>query len=346
VGLRKTKVLVVDDSAVVRQILTRELDRDPGIEVVGAAGDPYIARDKIVRLSPDVITLDVEMPRMDGITFLKRLMQHFPLPVVIVSSLTPKGGEMALEALSAGAVDVLSKPGASYTVGDMATELIDKVKAAAAVRMEKIMTRGEGLAPVRAKRPRALRRTSRKVVAIGASTGGTQALQRVLEELPPDSPGILVAQHMPEHFTSAFAQRLDAVCALDVKEAEDGESVTPGKALIAPGNHHLLLARSGAHYHVRVKQGPLVSRHRPSVDVLFRSVALHAGSNAVGVIMTGMGSDGAAGLKDMREAGAATIAQDEASSVVFGMPREAIELEAAQQVVGLGEIASAILRSA
>lgn len=337
------RVLIVDDSAVVRKVLRTELGRDPEIEVIGTAPDPYVARNKIVALNPDVITLDVEMPRMDGISFLRKLMHYYPIPVVIVSSLTPQGGDLAMRALEAGAVEVMTKPGAAYTVGDMATELAEKVKAAA-LAGGRLRPADGSMTPV--PRSALLDRTTNKVVAIGASTGGTQAIQAVLAALPPDAPGILIAQHMPEHFTASFARRLDEVCAITVKEAEDGEPVSVGKALLAPGNRHLLLSRSGALYLARVKDGPLVSRHRPSIDVLFGSVARHAGANAIGVIMTGMGADGARGLLEMRAAGASTIAQDEESSVVFGMPKEAIDIGAAQGVVSLTQIPSAILSMA
>ena len=337
----KTRVLVVDDSAVVREIFSRELSRDLGIEVVGTAPDPYVAREKILRLKPDVITLDIEMPRMDGITFLRKLMRYYPLPVIIVSSLTPEGGKLAMEALDAGAVEVMSKPGASYTVGDMSVELIDKIKAAARVKVQK---REVTVLPTTVQKPqKALTRTTNKVVAIGASTGGTQAIQKVLSAMPVNAPGIVIVQHMPEHFTRSFADRLNEICAIQVKEAEDGDTVMPGKALIAPGNYHMLLSRSGARYYVRVKSGPLISRHRPSVDVLFKTVASYAGSNAIGVIMTGMGQDGSKGLLEMKNNGAATITQDEASCVVFGMPKEAIALNAADHIVTLDRISQKIL---
>ncbi|NUN94634.1 MAG: chemotaxis response regulator protein-glutamate methylesterase [Candidatus Omnitrophica bacterium] len=337
--MKKVRVLVVDDSAIVREILARELSKEPGIEVVGVAPDPYVARDMIVNLEPDVITLDVEMPRMDGLTFLRRLMKHHPLPVIIVSSLTEEGGELALEALDLGAVEVMCKPGASYTIGDVGVQLAEKIQAAARVRVSP--RNGERPAP----RPcgRALTRTTHKIVAIGASTGGTQALQDVLTALPANAPGTLIVQHMPEHFTRSFANRLNELCAVEVREAESGDTVTPGRVYIAPGNHHMLLSRSGAVYEVVVKEGPLVSHHRPSVDVLFKSVARFAGRNAVGVIMTGMGRDGAEGLKEMKESGASTIAQDEASCVVFGMPKEAIALGAADHVVPLKSIPDKIL---
>jgi len=333
------RVLVVDDSAVVRQILSTELTRDSGLEVVGTAPDPYVARDKIVLLKPDVLTLDIEMPRMDGITFLRKLMRYHPIPVIVVSSLTPKGGELALEALDAGAVDVISKPGAAYTVGDLAVQLIDKIKAAARVDL----SRKQSASDSRAAALPSLTRTTNKVVAIGASTGGTQALQELLTHLPANSPGITIVQHMPEHFTRSFADRLNQLCAIEVKEARDGDSVVPGIALIAPGNRHMLLQRSGARYYVQVKDGPLVCRHRPSVEVLFNSVARYAGRNAIGVMLTGMGADGAEAMLGMRKNGAATIAQSESSCVVFGMPKEAIKLGAVDHVADLSSIPECIL---
>ena len=340
-GRPKVRVLIVDDSAFVRDVFTRELSHDSEIEVVGTAPDPYVARDRIVELKPDVVTLDIEMPRMDGITFLRKLMHYFPLPVIIVSSLTPAGGELAMEAMDAGAVDVMCKPGSAYTVGELSVQLIDKIKSAAHVRVQRI-TAPTAAAP---RRQLAMTKTTNKVVAIGASTGGTQALQDVLTALPTNAPGIVIVQHMPEHFTRSFADRLDSLCAIRVKEAEDGDSVLPGHAFIAPGNKHLLLKRSGARYYCEVKEGPLVSRHRPSVDVLFKSVAKYAGRNAVGVIMTGMGADGADGLKLMREAGATTIGQDEKSCVVYGMPKEAFERGGVEHVVSLDRIPSAILQN-
>lgn len=336
----RTRVLIVDDSAVVRQILTQELSRDPQIEVVGTAPDPYVARDRILQLNPDVLTLDVEMPRMDGLAFLRKLMHYKPMPVIIVSSLTAAGGELAMEALEAGAVDVMCKPGAAYSVGDIGRELCEKVKAAAAVRRFQPLVR-PAAAPISA--PTALRCTTNKIIAIGTSTGGTEALRYVLPRLPRNCPGIVIVQHMPKGFTESFAQSLDRDSEIDVKEAADGDTVIPGRALVAPGNSHLLLTRSGAVYQVRVKEGPHVNRHRPSVDVLFKSVAAYAGRNAVGVIMTGMGNDGAAGLKLMHDAGAPTIAQDEESCVVFGMPREAIKLGAADQILPLDQIPAAII---
>lgn len=334
------KVLVVDDSAVVRKIFTTELGRDPMIEVVGTAPDPYIARDKIVELKPDVLTLDIEMPRMDGLTFLRRLMKHYPLPTVVVSSLTPRGGDLAMEALESGAVDVMCKPGTAYSVGDMSVELIEKIKAASQVKL----TKQSGPVGRATDAPKlALAKTTNKVLAIGASTGGTQAIQAILSVLPANTAGTVIVQHMPENFTKSFANRLNEICELEVTEAKDGESVVPGKAIIAPGNYHMTLNRSGANYYVRVNKGPLVNRHRPSVEVLFKSVAKYAGANAVGVILTGMGADGAEGMLDMKNSGAYTIAQDEASSVVFGMPKEAIKLGGVGKVVSLDKIPSEIL---
>ena len=333
------KVLVVDDSAVVRQILERDLSKDAALQVVGTAPDPYVARDMIVELRPDVITLDVEMPRMDGITFLRRLMRYFPMPAIIVSSLTPRGSDLALEALAAGAVDVLCKPGASYTVGDLASDLVDRIKAAACVDIRRMVP--TTAAPATA--ATALTRTSSQILAIGASTGGTTAIETFLRAMPANAPATVITQHMPELFTRAFAERLDHEVEVNVREAKDGDSVVPGLVLIAPGNRHLLLRRSGARYFVEVKDGPLVNRHRPSVDVMFRSTARTAGRNAIGIIMTGMGGDGAQGLLEMRQAGAATFAQDEASCVVFGMPKVAIELGAADHVVALPLLARQVL---
>ncbi|MBI1319509.1 MAG: chemotaxis-specific protein-glutamate methyltransferase CheB [Candidatus Hydrogenedens sp.] len=337
---RPVRVLVIDDSAMVRSIFTRCLQEDPMIEIVGAAPDPFVARDMIVRLAPDVITLDMEMPRMDGITFLRKLMAHHPIPAIIVSSLTPKGGELALEAIDAGAVDVLCKPGSAFSVGDMTEQLKDKIKAAARVKLSK---RAEKPAPSGPVTRLSMTRTTNKIIAIGASTGGTQALQNVLTQLPAACPGIVIVQHMPEHFTRAFADRLNEVCEIEVKEAEEGDSVLPGRAIIARGNHHMEMRRSGARYYVTLQQNPPVSRHRPSVDVLFKSVAEYVGKNAVGVMLTGMGNDGAASMKLMHDAGAKTIAQDEASCVVYGMPREAVEIGAVDHIVPLSQVPSKML---
>lgn len=336
------KVLVVDDSAVVRQICQQVLSSDPDIRVVGTAPNPYVARDLIMAHEPDVLTLDVEMPRMDGITFLRRVMRYHPIPTVVLSSLTPEGGELALEAMEAGAVEVLCKPGASYTLGDMAGELVRAVKTAASARVER---RTGPVSPAQEGTLRPLTRTTDQVVAIGASTGGTVAIERILRAMPPNAPPTVIVQHMPVNFTAHFAQRLDRLCAIRVREARHEDWLAPGLALIAPGGKHMVLRRSGARYLVHVKDGPLVNGHRPSVELLFRSVAQTAGRNAVGVILTGMGGDGARGLLEMRQAGAATIAQDEATSVVFGMPKVAIECGAVEQVLPLNRIAEEVLRT-
>ena len=340
------KVLIVDDSAIVRKILSEELAKDPQIEVVGTATDPYVARDKIVRLKPDVVTLDVEMPRMDGITFLRKLIRYYPLPVIVVSSLAPEGGDVAMEALEVGAVDVMCKPGAAYTVGDMAAQLIHKIKAAARINFTRLAKVREA-SVARAAEPRpprmSMTRTTEKIVAIGASTGGTEAIKEVLSTFPINCPGTVIVQHMPEMFTRSFANRLDTLCAPEVREAVDNDTVMSGLVLIAPGNKHMALRRSGARYYVRVKDGPLVFHQRPSVEVLFNSVAEYAGRNAVGVILTGMGSDGARGLKNMRDAGAPSIAQDEKTCVVYGMPKAAVEAGAAEHVLPLQRITEKII---
>jgi two-component system chemotaxis response regulator CheB len=338
------KVLVVDDSAIVRKIFTEGLSHERGIKVVGTAPDPYVARDKIVRLKPDVITLDLEMPRMDGLAFLKKLMKHYPLPVIIVSSLTKKGGRLALEAMESGAVEVLSKPGSSYSVGEMKQQLADKIRAASRARVVQSVDELNGDEPVNIAGD-LLSETTDKVIAIGASTGGTEALKKVLTQFPPTIPGIVVVQHMPPKFTTTFSERLNTLSKIEVKEAQDGDSVNPGRALIAPGNYHMLLRRSGAKYYVSVKGGPLVNRQRPSVDVLFQSISKYAGANAVGVIMTGMGSDGAQGLLEIRQAGARTIGQDEASCVVFGMPKEAAKINAVEKLVPLNRIPHEIIKA-
>ena len=332
------RVLVVDDSPVIREMLQRNLSRDPGIEVVGTAPDPYVARDKIVALKPDVVSLDIEMPRMDGITFLRKLMSYYPLPVVILSSLTPKGGALAVEALEAGAFDVMSKTRSADGDDDIYAELIAKLKAAAAV---KPASRSES-----SRARLAMSRAATKIVAVGASTGGTVALMDLLSAMPADAPAFVIVQHMPKHFTRAFADRLDDICGIEVKEAENGDAVAPGRALIAPGDFHTLLRRSGPNYFVEVKNGPLVTRHRPSVNTLFRSVSKSAGRNAIGVILTGMGNDGAEGMKEMKANGAYTIAQDEPSCVVFGMPKEAIALRCVDSVLPLDRIPNKILEVA
>ncbi|SEF66066.1 two-component system, chemotaxis family, response regulator CheB [Thauera chlorobenzoica] len=352
------RVLIVDDSAVVRQVMGEVLRRAPGIEVIATASDPVFALDKMRQAWPDVILLDVEMPRMDGITFLKRIMTERPTPVIICSTLTSRGAETTMQALAAGAVSIITKPtlGLKHFLNDSAAELVSAVRSAARANMRamKLAAATPGaLAPAAAAglpRPapgaghEALAETTDRLIAIGTSTGGTQALEVVLRALPRTIPGIVVVQHMPEKFTELFAQRLNQLCAIEVLEAQDGQRVIAGRALIAPGGRHLTVRRSGAHYLVEVRDGPPVNRHRPSVDVLFRSVARSAGRNAMGVIMTGMGDDGARGLRELFDAGALTVAQDEASSVVFGMPREAIRLGAAGRVLGLEAIAPALIQ--
>jgi two-component system chemotaxis response regulator CheB len=336
------KVLVVDDSAVVRQLLSRELGRDQQIQVVGTAADPFIARDKIIELQPHVLTLDVEMPRMDGITFLRKLMRHHPLPTIVVSSLTAKGTQMAVDAMTAGAVDVLCKPSGAYSVDNLAPELIEKIKLAARAHVHATTDR-DAAEPALS---HSLSATSEKIIAIGASTGGVQALTEVLTRFPATAPGTLVVQHMPAKFTKSFADRLAESCRVEVKEAEDNDTVMPGRVLIAPGGFHMLLKRSGARYFVEIKDGPEVHHQKPAVEVLFQSVARHAGANAVGAILTGMGADGAAGLLAMRRAGARTLAQDEATSIVFGMPMEAIKLGAAEKVVPLHDVSRHLMSMA
>jgi two-component system chemotaxis response regulator CheB len=350
VGVPKIRVLIVDDSAVVRHTLSEVLSSDPGIEVIATAGDPFVAAERISEQIPDVITLDIEMPRMDGLTFLKKIMSQHPIPVVICSSLAEEGAQSTFKALEYGAVEIVTKPrlGTKQFLEDSRVLLCEAVKAAASAKVgtlrpsqtvEPKLTADAILSPA----THAMVETTEKVVVIGASTGGTEALKTVLEALPSDTPGIVIVQHMPELFTRAFANRLDGLCNITVKEAETNDTVIRGRALIAPGNHHLLLKRSGARYYVEIKDGPLVCRHRPSVDVLFRSAARYAGRNAVGVILTGMGDDGARGMFEMKQAGAATIAQDEASCVVFGMPKEAIKLGGVDRILPLHAVAGAIL---
>jgi two-component system, chemotaxis family, protein-glutamate methylesterase/glutaminase len=350
---KKIKVLIVDDSAVIRQTLSEIINSDPQLEVMATAADPFYAAEKIKREIPDVITLDVEMPRMDGVTFLKKIMSQHPIPVVMCSSLTAKGSQTALRAMEYGAVEIIEKPrlGSKQFLEEARVRICDIVKAAALARVPKIQA-ARRIEPkltadaVLAKpTSHAMVKTTEKVVVVGASTGGTEALRIFLERLPPDVPGIVVVQHMPEKFTASFAERLNGLCQVTVKEAANNDTVLRGRVLIAPGNFHVLLKRSGARYFVEVRQGPLVSRHRPSVDVLFRSAARYAGPNAVGVIMTGMGDDGARGMLEMKTAGAYTIAQDEATSVVFGMPQEAIKREAVDKVVPLPHIAAVVLHA-
>jgi len=339
------RVLVVDDSAVVRKILNDELSKQRGIEVVGTAIDPYVARDKIVILKPDVITLDLEMPRMNGLTFLSKLMRYHPMPVVVISSLTPKGSQAAMQALDLGAIEVIGKPGSAYSVNTVVRQVANAIRAAAVARFEKPQARKGTNGKPRQGEPVPVLRTTHSVLAIGASTGGTEAIKNVLTQMPVTTPGTVIVQHMPEHFTSAFAERLNGLCQMEVREARDRDLAVPGLALLAPGNMHMVLERSGASYSVRLNKGPQVHYQRPSVDVLFHSVARSAGPNAVGVILTGMGSDGAKGLKMMRDAGSPTIAQDEASCVVFGMPKEAIARNAACEVVALKSIPKHIIRA-
>jgi two-component system chemotaxis response regulator CheB len=347
------KVLVVDDSALVRKLLSAMLMRAPDIQVVGTASDPYAARDKIKSLNPDVITLDVEMPRMDGITFLENLMRLRPLPVVMVSSLTQRGADVTLRALELGAIDFVAKPRIDIagTLEEYESELIAKVRVAAQARVTPRSVkrqqapdeRNSTSAVVPALSSRTMLRTTDRIIAIGASTGGTEAIREVLEEMPPDAPAIVVSQHIPAAFSKSFADRMHRSSPMSVCEAQDGQQILPGHAYIAPGDRHLLVERDGARYLCRLSTGPHVNRHRPSVDVMFRSVAQNVGANAVGVLLTGMGDDGARGLKEMLEAGAATIAQDEASSVVWGMPGSAVKVGAALHVVPLHRIAAQVL---
>lgn len=339
------KVLIIDDSAMIRKVFEKELSKDPEIEVVGTAPDPFVGRDKIVYLKPDVITLDIEMPRMDGLTFLGKLMKHYPMPVVVVSSLAKRGGDVAVKAMELGAVEVLSKPGSAYSVGDMSEQLIEKVKAAAKVtnfrqpNFNSVSTSEDNNAVIASISVK----TTNKIIAIGASTGGTEAIKEVITKLPSNSPPVVIVQHMPQNFTKAFADRMNQLCQVEVKEAVDGEYLAKGKVLIAPGNQHMEIRRSGINYYVTLFDGPMMFHQRPAVEILFNSVAKYAGQNAVGAILTGMGKDGAQGLLNMRNAGASTIAQDERSCIVFGMPKEAIDLGAAQVIKPLNQITQTIL---
>lgn len=353
----KIKVMIVDDSAVVRQTLSSLLSSDPEIEVVATANDPFVAAERLKEIIPDVITLDVEMPRMDGLTFLKKIMSQHPIPVVMCSSLTGKGTDTVLKALEYGAVDIITKPamGTKQFLEESQTRICDAVKAAAQSRRPNAIAKPTLLASPKltadtvlgkgTAKSQAMIQTTEKVIAVGASTGGTEALRIFLQSFPADSPGIVIVQHMPEHFTATFAERLNELCEITVKEAANNDTIIRGRALIAPGNQHALLKRSGARYYVEIKDGPLVSRHRPSVDVLFRSAARYAGKNCVGVIMTGMGDDGARGMLEMREAGAYNIAQDEATSVVYGMPKEAVKRGGVDKIVALQDIAREVLRN-
>lgn len=337
------RILVVDDSAVVRKVLTEELSQFPDIQVVGTAMDPYQARDKIKALQPDVITLDIEMPRMDGISFLAKLMKHHPIPTVVVSSLASENNATAVKALRLGAVEVVPKPGSQFSVPDVATHLVRAVRAAAKARVRPMAQQDDGGPAIEAM-PDTLD-TTRKVIAIGASTGGTQAIERVLRQFPPNAPGTVIVQHMPGGFTESFAGRLDGLCAISVREAKTGDIIVPGLALLAPGGRHLLVERSGAQFRAVVRDGPPVNRHKPSVDVLFRSLARGARQNCSAAILTGMGADGAKGMLELRSSGAFTVAQDEESSVVFGMPAAAINLDAAEVVKPLDRVAHTLLES-
>ncbi len=347
------KVLVVDDSALVRKLLSAMLMRAPDIQVVGTASDPYAAREKIKSLNPDVITLDVEMPRMDGITFLENLMRLRPMPVVMVSSLTQRGADVTLRALELGAIDFVAKPRIDIagTLEDYESELIAKVRVAAQARVlprsekraREIDERNSTSAVVPALSARTMLRTTDRIIAIGASTGGTEAIREVLEEMPPDAPAIVISQHIPAAFSKSFADRMNRSSPMAVCEAQDGQQILPGHVYIAPGDRHMLVERDGARYLCRLSSGPHVNRHRPSVDVMFRSVAQNVGANAVGVLLTGMGDDGARGLREMLDAGAGTIAQDEASSVVWGMPGSAVKIGAAAHVLPLHQIAAQVL---
>jgi two-component system chemotaxis response regulator CheB len=352
--MKNIKVMIVDDSAVVRQVLAGSLAEHSGIEVIGTAADPLFALDKMQREWPDVIVLDVEMPRMDGISFLKKLMAERPTPVVICSTLTEKGAATTMEAMAAGAVAIVTKPqaGLRQFLLEATEELANAIRAASQARLKRLAPPPVAAAPklnadviLPASTASAMTRTTERIVAIGTSTGGTQALEYVLTALPRVCPGIAIVQHMPERFTAAFAERLNALCQIEVREAKHGDRVIPGRALIAPGGRHMLLKRSGAQYMVEVVDGPPVSRHKPSVDVLFRSTARAAGANATGIIMTGMGDDGARGLREMREAGAFTLGQDEASCVVYGMPKEAKKIDAVSREIPLEQIAAHILRN-
>jgi two-component system chemotaxis response regulator CheB len=342
----KIRVLIVDDSALIRGVMTEILSDDPEIEVVGAAPDPYAARDKIKTLNPDVLTLDVEMPKMDGLTFLQKLMAASPMPVVMVSSLTEQGAATTMQALESGAVDFVTKPTVDIQHGleDLSHQITSKVKAAAQATVKKRTPPADCADQIKALAAQsAMIKTTDSIIAIGSSTGGTEALKELLEVLPPTTSPILMTQHMPEHFTKTFADRLNELCQIHVKEAQEGDSVIPGQALLAPGNYHMELRRSGARYYVTLNQEPPVNRHRPAVDPMFQSVAKYAGANSVGVILTGMGNDGAAGMLDMKKAGSFNLAQDEASCVVFGMPKEAIKAGGVDKILPLSDIPSAIL---
>ncbi len=357
---QKIKTLIVDDSAVVRQVLTEILKSDPGIEVMGAVSDPLFAMHRMEKQWPDVIILDLEMPRMDGLTFLRKIMSEHPTPVIICSTLAEKGAQTTIQVLSAGAVDVITKPkvGVQGFLYEVRSRLIDTIKAAAQANPKRLKRTielasappagpklsADAILPLSTVRRQPGHVTTEQIIAIGASTGGTQALELVLKTLPPHTPGIVIVQHMPAGFTAAFAERLNSICQIEVKEAANGEKATQGRALIAPGDRHMLLRRSGSQYYVEIKEGPVINRHRPSVDVLFRSVAQSAGKSAVGVIMTGMGDDGARGLEEMHNVGAFTIAQNEETCVVYGMPKEAVKRGAVDKIASLEHIATILMQ--
>ncbi len=343
---KKTRILIVDDSAVIRTLLVKILSSEPDFEVVGTASDPYIAREQLVLLKPDLMTLDVEMPRMDGITFLEKVMKHFPVRTIIISSLTTEGAELALRALEVGAVDVMAKPKVDVTrsFNAMKDEIIKRVKAAAQTRLSARRTIYKEISPeLRKMQTEALSETTHQVLAIASSTGGTEALKAVLTRLPPDLPGTMIVQHMPATFTKTYADALQRICPFEVKEAKQGDRVRPGCALLAPGDYHMELVRNGAFYYVKLHQEPTMHGVRPAADYLMRSVARLAGANAIGVVLTGMGADGAAGLLEMKNAGSFNIAQDEDSCVVFGMPKEAIQIGAIHVVRPLKDIAAEII---
>lgn len=342
----KVKVLVIDDSALVREVLKQGLSLDTEIEVIGTASDPYIARDKIVKLHPDVLTLDVEMPKMDGVEFLKRLMPQYPLPVLMVSALTEKGKKITLDALEAGAVDFITKPDSDIVngLGKMISELRAKVKQVSKANVGHWKREKSAISGKTIRSEQALDESTDKVIAVGSSAGGTEAVRKIITQFPPNMPGVVIVQHMPAGFTKMFAERLNEQCAMTVKEAENGDRVMSGQILIAPGEYHMTVFRSGGIYRVNVKQGEKVCGHMPSVEVLFKSVARYVGSNAIGIMLTGMGKDGADGMLDMRKAGARTMAQDEETSVVFGMPKEAYINGGAEILVPLQDIPEKIIR--
>ncbi len=342
---RKIKVFIVDDSALVRKILSTQLPKCEDLEVIGTAADPYEAREKIVENKPDVLLLDIEMPKMDGLTFLTKLMDHYPLPIIIVSSLSKAGSDVAVRAMELGAADVMAKPGGSYSVGDMIDELIFKIKAASTISVSSLKNKVNLLKTIaKPETGNPIFKTTDKVIAIGSSTGGTEAVKGIIAALPTQMPPILIAQHMPENFTASWASRMNELSKLKVVEAKQGEEATAGKVLVAPGGYHMTLQRNGARYYIELNKNERVHHQRPSCDVLFDSVAKTAGRNAIGVILTGMGRDGASGLKTMKEAGAYTLAQDEKSCIVFGMPKVAIEEGAAMEVISLDKVANRLVQ--